>query len=77
VLDLETIITALDDGDIVGSVSWFSNGEWQVKLGDPNNGIIAETTVATAKEVTEWLRTTALKLYPDSEFGQRYRRGAT
>ncbi len=45
----------------------------EVKLGDPLNGHDAEAVVASPEEATEWLRATAVRLYPDSEFAKLYR----
>jgi hypothetical protein len=41
-LDLGTIIAALHDSEINGEVSWFYDGVWRVKLGDEENGFVAE-----------------------------------
>ena len=41
---LGTIIEALHDSEINGSVSWFFDNVWGVALGNPHKGIEAEAT---------------------------------
>jgi hypothetical protein len=50
---LGDIITALHDSEINGAVSWFFDGVWQVSLGDPTNGIVAEAMVNSPQEAAE------------------------
>jgi hypothetical protein len=73
-LNIGTIIAALHDSEINGevSVSWFFDRVWKMKLGDPLSGYDAEATVASIEEAAEWLRATAVRLYPDSEFAKLY-----
>ena len=75
-LDLGTIIAALHDSEINGEMSWFYDGVWRVKLGDPANGYDAGTVVASPQEATEWLRANAVRRYPASEFAKRFPRSA-
>jgi hypothetical protein len=42
-----------------------------VTLGDISNGIDAEAVVGTMQEAVEWLRATAVRLYPDSTFARK------
>jgi hypothetical protein len=42
-LDLEAVIEELHDSEINGSISWFYDGVWRVRLGDDANGVDAET----------------------------------
>ena len=70
--DLGTIIEALHDSEINGGISWFFDGVWRVTLGDPHNGIDAEATVGSPQEAADWLRATAVKRYPDSDFARRF-----
>jgi hypothetical protein len=73
--NLETVITALHDSEINGAVSWFYDGVWRVTLGDPHNGTDAEAIVSSVQEAVEWLRSAAIKLYPESVFARKYARG--
>jgi len=43
-----------------------------VKLGDQSNGYDAEAVVTGPDEAAEWLRETAGRLFPDSEFAKRF-----
>ena len=71
---LGTIIEALHDSEINGSVSWFFDEVWTVVLGDPNKGIEAEATVYGSQKAAEWLRANAVRLHPDSKFAKRFHR---
>jgi hypothetical protein len=72
--DLGEIIAALHDSEITGEISWFFDQVWTVKLklGDPPNGYDVEAVVSSLDEAAERLRATAIKLYPKSEFAERY-----
>ena len=54
------------------SVSWFFDRVWKVKLGDPHNGYDAEAVVSSPEEAADWLRETAIRLFPESEFAELY-----
>jgi hypothetical protein len=71
---LGTIIEALHDSEINGSVSWFFDNVWSVALGNPHKGIDAEATVSSPQEAAEWLRANAARLHPDSKFAKRFHR---
>ena len=58
---LGTIIEALHDSEINGSVSWFFDEVWTVVLGSLQNGIDAEATVSTTREAAEWPRANAVR----------------
>jgi hypothetical protein len=73
--NLVTLLSALHDSEINGAVSWFYDGVWRVMLGDPHNRIDAEAVVGSIGEAVEWLRSTAIKLYPDSKFARKYAHG--
>jgi hypothetical protein len=60
------VIEALHHSEINGSVSWMFDGTWSVAIGDELNGIMAETTVGSAQEAAEWLRTATVQPYPQS-----------
>jgi|HubBroStandDraft_6_1064221.scaffolds.fasta_scaffold1515548_2 hypothetical protein len=71
--NLETLLSALHDSEINGAVSWFYDGVWRMTLGDPHNGTDAEAVVGSIGEAVGWLRSTAVRLYPDSTFARKYR----
>jgi hypothetical protein len=73
--NLETLLTALHDSEINGAVFWFYDGLWQVRLGDISNGVDAEAVVGSIGEAAEWLRSNAVRLYPDSTFARKYTHG--
>jgi hypothetical protein len=73
--ELASLLEALHASEINGEISWFYDGAWGAKIGDPWNGFKAEaTTLASLPEAARWLRDKALALYPDSEFAKEYRR---
>jgi len=74
--DLGTIMAALHDSEINGEVSWFYDGVWRVRLGDEENGFLAEAIVSSPQEAAEWLRANAVRRYPASEFAKRFPRSA-
>lgn len=75
------IFQELYDSEINFSISTFWDGGFSVrlggfavKLGDEMNGYRAETTaLPTWIAVNNWLRSEAIKAYPDSKFAQKYR----
>jgi hypothetical protein len=62
------VLQELYDSEINVTVSSFWDGGFQVKLGDPMNGYVAETRVGSWTEAEQWLRETAAEIYPDSIF---------
>ena len=72
--DVGTIMAALHDSKINGDVSWFFDGVWKVKLGDPYNGFVADAVVYTPEEAAEWLRANAVRRYQHSQFARLYPR---
>jgi hypothetical protein len=73
--NLETLLSALHDSEIDGAVSWFYDGVGRVTLGDPHDGIDAQAVVGSIGEAVGWLRSTAVRLYPDSTFARKYAHG--
>lgn len=67
------IFQELYDNEVNFSVSCFWDGGFDVKLGDERNGFKAEKNVDTWQQVNNWLRSEAIKVYPDSKFAQKYR----
>src|SRR5690242_676206 len=76
--DLGAIIRDLHDSEINGRVEWFYDDHWSVAvvLGDDLSGIDAEDVVASIEEAAEWLLASAVRLYPDSAFARKHRRGS-
>jgi hypothetical protein len=62
----------LHDSKINGEISWFFDGIRKVKLGDPSNGYDAEAVVRSLDGAAEWLRATAVRLYPEGPSAPRY-----
>jgi len=73
--DLASFIEDLHDSEINAEISWFYDGVWGAKLGDPSNGYDAEATFPSLSQAVEWLRAKAIEIYPDGEFAKEYRRG--
>jgi len=71
--NLEILLSALHESEINGAVSWFYDGVSRVRFGDPHNGVDAEAVVGSVQEAVEWLRATAIKLYPDSTFARGFK----
>jgi len=65
-----TTFQALYDSEINFSVSCFWDGGFEVKLGDELNGIVAQTRVDTWDEIEPWLRSEALRQYPESQYAR-------
>lgn len=64
------ILQLLHDSEINGSIEWFFDGAWTVRIGDPMNGIKAEAWVETAVEAEAWLHRKARELYPESVYAK-------
>jgi hypothetical protein len=74
--ELASFIEDLHDSEINGEIGWFFDGVWCAKIGDPHNGYKAEGTFMSLRQATEWLRSKAIEIYPDSEFAKQWRRGS-
>ena len=64
------ILQMLHDSEINGSIEWFFDGIWTVRIGDPLNGIKANAVVASLVEAEAWLHLKARELYPDSDYAR-------
>lgn len=64
------ILQMLHDSEINGSIEWFFDEIWTVKIGDRLNGIKAQAVVKSAEEAEAWLHLMARELYPDSEYAK-------
>jgi hypothetical protein len=73
--DIDRLLQDLHDSEINAEIGWFYDGVWWAKIGDAFNGFDAEGRCRSLSEAAEWLRAAAIRLYPDSVFAQRYRRG--
>ena len=71
---LGTIIAALHDSEINGSVTWVHDRLWGVALGDPMSGVVAEGRVSSPNEAADWLRSHAVRRYPHSNFARHFLR---
>jgi hypothetical protein len=70
------ILQDLHDSEINGEIAWLYDGAWRVCVGgDPVDGYAAEVVVENLAEAVEWLRTEAIRRYPDSEFAKSYGHG--
>jgi len=67
-----SVLTELRESEINASIASFDRA-WAVKLGDEMNGFKAEATVGSEAEAYEWLKRTAIELYPESHFAKLYR----
>lgn len=72
--ELASFIEDLHASEINGEIGWFFDGVWCVKIGDKHNGYKAEDAFMSLGEATEWLRSKAIELYPDSQFAKEWRR---
>jgi hypothetical protein len=70
--DLAELLQDLHDSEISGAIIWLFDRAWHAEVGCPPR---AEADVDTAIEAVEWLRATAIELYPESPFAQKYGRG--
>ena len=71
-IDLEGVIQALRDSKISGEISWFYDGLWTVRLGDPADAINAEETFDNLDDAVRGLVDMAGDLYPGSQFAKRF-----
>ena len=66
-----SVFQRLYDSEINFEVSSFWDGGFDVRLGDTMNGFRERGKAQTWSQVAEWLRTAALKHYPDSAFAKQ------
>jgi hypothetical protein len=68
-----TILRDLYESEINYSVSCLWDGGYDVRLGDDLNGWDAEVTgLHSWRDIADWLKDSAIKLYPDSTFAKIY-----
>jgi hypothetical protein len=70
---LASILQRLHDSEINGSIEWFFDGVWTVRLGDNINGWRVSAVVDTLREAETWLDEQARELYPDSAYARSSR----
>jgi hypothetical protein len=68
-----SIFQRLYDSEINFEVSSFWDGGFDVRLGDAMNGFLEQAKAETWSQVEEWLRTAALRHYPNSAFAEQER----
>jgi hypothetical protein len=69
---VSAILQELFDSEINVAVQSFYDGGFTVKFGDPLNGFRAEAHFLDWASAEDWLRVTAVTLYPTSEFARRH-----
>jgi len=72
--ELASFIEDLHASEINCEIGWLYDGGWYAKIGDPLNGYKAERNLGSLREAAEWLRSTAIDLYPKSHFAEQWRR---
>jgi hypothetical protein len=70
-----SVFQDLYHSEISFTVSTFWDRGFDVTLGDPVNGIKAQTNCNRWGEVEPWLMAAAIEHYPDSLFAEMYRDG--
>jgi hypothetical protein len=65
-----SIFQRLYDSEINFEVSSFWDGGFDVGLGDAMNGFYEQGQVRTWDQVEQWLRSAALRHYPNSDFAK-------
>lgn len=70
-----SVLQDLYHSEINFSISTFWDGGFDVKLGDPTNGILDEGNFDRWGQVEPWLAARAIENFPDSLFAQMYRDG--
>ena len=68
-----SVLQRLHDSEINGSVEWFYDSVWTVRLGDPINGWRVSGVVESLREAEIWLDVQARELYPDSDYARSSR----
>ena len=68
--DLAELLQDLHDSEISGLITWLFDNAWHAEVGCPP---IRERNFETAAKAIRWLQITALALYPDSPFSEKYR----
>ena len=76
--DLNQVLRALHDSQIIAGIQTLSDGCVRVWLGDEMNAPITEATIAPKgrkwpeEDAARWLHETALRLFPDSPYAKSH-----
>jgi hypothetical protein len=70
-MTLSEVLDKLYDSELNFSISCFWDGGFDVKLGDPMNGYVAEGNVKTADQAAAWLDKQARIHFPASKYANR------
>ena len=70
--DTAHIVQDLYDSEINARIEWFHDGGFSVSIGDMLNGWKASENLRTFSEAVDWLRSEAIKRYPESAFARKY-----
>ena len=73
--DHAQIIQDLYASELNARIEWFYDGGFSVSLGDMLSGWKATNNLRTFAEAVEWLRSQAIKRYPESAFAMKHRLG--
>jgi hypothetical protein len=71
-INLAELLQDLHDSEISRTLDWLYDSAWHAEIGKPPH---AAADFDTGAEAVEWLRATAIRLYPDSPFAKKHRRG--
>ena len=65
---LEGELQKIYDSEINVEISWFWDSGVTIRLGDPLNGYLVQTTVMAIADVVPWLQRAIARHYPDSTY---------
>jgi disulfide oxidoreductase YuzD len=69
-IDAEAILNDLSASQIGGSIEWIWDGGFFASLGGQKRA--EEWSLKTVGDAVEWLKETACRVYPESEFARKY-----
>jgi hypothetical protein len=69
-VDAEAILNDLSASQIDGSIEWIWDGGFLASLGGRKKA--ERWSLETVADAVEWLKETACRLYPESEFARKY-----
>jgi hypothetical protein len=76
--ELAHVVADLYASEINGTFGWLWDTGYFVALGtvlNPEDEFEAKTVVTTLDEAADWLRTEAIRLYPESNFARKHTGG--
>ena len=68
--DIAAELQKIYDSEINVEISWFWDGDIDVRLGDRINGFLAETNVPLVADIRPWLEEAIAHFYPDSAYAK-------